>query len=125
MLNNQHVVLVVEDNCVTLGFLTRFFCANGMYVKAAANVPEAISRLDSNVDIIVTDFDMPILNGQDLCMMAKSKFNIPVVMITGLRDLDPEALLKHCDTVVYKPIQPKTFLQVIKNLLFAYVVLPG
>ena len=45
---------------------------------------DALERLHARqVDLVVSDVDMPRLNGFDLTRQIKSRFGLPVILVTG------------------------------------------
>ena len=112
------IVLIVEDDAEQLGFLTRLFSKQNYLVRAVGSALDAIPILKSrHVDLVVTDLCMPGLNGADLCQMIKNEFHIPVVLITGSRDVDPQKLVEYCDSILLKPFPPARLLRICNGIL--------
>jgi DNA-binding NtrC family response regulator len=78
-------ILVVDDSPDTLEVLRRTLGGLGYAVLTAANVAEALPILDSNaVDLVVTDYRMPGIDGMELTRhIRENRRDTEVVMITG------------------------------------------
>lgn len=77
-------ILVVDDSPTTRALLRNLFNAAGYSVRTANDGLEAIEVLRSGpVDLVVSDFEMPRLNGVDLTRQIKSRWKIPVILVTG------------------------------------------
>ncbi|MCY2989598.1 MAG: response regulator [Planctomycetota bacterium] len=77
-------ILVVDDSPTTRAVLRNVFTAAGYVVCTASDGAEALERLRSQAfDLVVTDVEMPRLNGLDLTRQIKAKFGLPVILVTG------------------------------------------
>ena len=85
-LTPKNILLVDDDH----GFLTILSgelrnCNNNFFILTAENGNEALKVLESaHVDVVVTDLNMPVMNGFDLIMDMKEKHpNIPIIAMSG------------------------------------------
>ncbi len=78
-------ILVVDDAPDTLEVLERNLSAQGYQVFIAPGAPEALEILDSTaIDLVITDYKMPLVNGLDLIRHVRENFkDTEVIMITG------------------------------------------
>ncbi len=78
-------ILVVDDSRETIEVLRRNLETEGYAVAAAASAVEAIKLLEGGpVDLVITDYRMPGIDGMDLIRHVTENFrDLPVVMITG------------------------------------------
>jgi len=78
-------ILVVDDAPDTLEVLQRNLASQGYEVFAATGAPEAIRILDqTKVDLVITDYKMPEISGNDLVRHVRENFrDTEVMMITG------------------------------------------
>jgi two-component system chemotaxis sensor kinase CheA len=77
-------ILVVDDSPTTRAVLKNVFTAAGYVVRTATDGVDALERLRvQSVDLVVSDVEMPRLNGLDLTRQIKAKFNVPVILITA------------------------------------------
>jgi DNA-binding response OmpR family regulator len=103
-------VLIAEDSAV-LGDVLKFNLLRAGYdVTLARNGIEALDALaSSDFEVLVTDYEMPGLNGERLCSKARNELqltNLRIIMCSakGL-ELDHTELLVHLniETILYKP----------------------
>jgi two-component system response regulator CpxR len=101
----KKVILCVDDNEQELSVLTFMLSTNGYRVLSAANGKEAIGMFaDTAVDLVLTDFAMPHMNGCQLVQQLKQMaHHIPMILLGDPQkmgsDLHPaDALLpkKNC-----------------------------
>lgn len=77
-------IMVVDDSPTTRAIMRNVFTAAGYSVVTATDGMDALERLRlHSVDLVVSDVEMPRLNGFDLTRQIKSKFNLPVILVTG------------------------------------------
>src|SRR5439155_12000792 len=77
-------ILLVDDSPTTRAILRNVFTAAGYAVVVATDGMDALERLRSQaVDLVVSDVEMPRLNGFDLTRQIKSKYGLPVILVTG------------------------------------------
>ena len=83
-------VLIVDDDYDMLELLQRNLKALHFHTYKASSVNEAIEILKSNsVDFLITDLQMPGINGLELIKFAQEHFpEIPKLVITGYPSLD-------------------------------------
>jgi len=80
-------ILIIDDQKSILNTITEGLKTSGeqMEVKTAMNGKQALGILrDSNVDIVVTDLDMPVMDGFELLSYMNSYFSdIPAIVMTS------------------------------------------
>lgn len=77
-------ILVVDDSPTTRAVLRNVFTAAGYAVRTATDGVNALDHLRSQpVDLVISDVEMPRLNGIDLTRQIKAKFGLPVILVTG------------------------------------------
>ncbi|MEJ7593926.1 MAG: response regulator [Planctomycetaceae bacterium] len=77
-------IMVVDDSPTTRAIMRNVFIAAGYSVITATDGIDAMERLRSHsVHLVVSDVEMPRLNGFDLTRQIKAKFNLPVILVTG------------------------------------------
>ncbi|MEZ5843438.1 MAG: SpoIIE family protein phosphatase [Hyphomicrobiaceae bacterium] len=85
-------VLVVEDATSVLSLLTMMLRRQGYRTLAAADAEEALELLaEHEPDVVITDFDLPGMNGISLCSVIHEVVGLPVHVII---------LSAHCDHIV-------------------------
>ncbi len=77
-------ILVVDDSPTTRAVLRNVFTAAGYSVGTASDGVDALEHLRSQLaDLVVSDVEMPRLNGFDLTRQVKLRFGLPVILVTG------------------------------------------
>jgi CheY-like chemotaxis protein len=103
----SRVALVVDDSMLIRHSVCRFLEERGFIVEAATNGQEAIEILNTVLpDIVITDMQMPKMNGAELITRLKEKVHtakIPLVVLAG-RSASQESPETRADFVIYKDI---------------------
>lgn len=116
-------VLVAEDN-VVLGDVIRFNLQRfGFAVTLARNGEEALRIVGSEpFDILVTDYEMPGLDGEELCQRVRNELRLDAIRIVmcsakGL-ELDREELkARLCiEAILYKPFSIRELTTLLDKL---------
>ena len=83
-------ILVVDDDPVLRDLLVRFYSRSGYTAVSVASAEEALALLEKgNIDFVVTDIQLPGINGTELIANMKENFtDVPVMAITGYSDVD-------------------------------------
>jgi CheY-like chemotaxis protein len=79
----KKVILCVDDNEQDLSVLTFMLATNGYRVLAATSGQEAINRFaEDTVDLVLTDFGMPQMNGSQLVARLKQIApHVPMILL--------------------------------------------
>ena len=116
-------ILVVEDCQTTRKLLGHYLKSRGYAVVFAENGLDALEKLGSNdINLILTDLNMPYMDGMELIKTLRSDpnwVNIPILMVTTEND-DVErekAFSSGVNGYVVKPITGDTIAQNIKSIL--------
>ncbi len=112
-------VLVVDDDREMLKLVRIILEGMGFAVHCAGNGKEALdSLMEKNFDIVITDFDMPGMNGLEL---SEKIFEIAphmlIVMVTGELsvEISRQAVQKGIAAVLPKPYKPNELLRIVKG----------
>ena len=85
--NGRKQVLIVDDDVLARGVLRLLFESDGYQCHEAENGAAGLKMLEKHQpDLVVSDVQMPILNGMDFLHCLMTKFNDhapPVIMMTG------------------------------------------
>jgi two-component system chemotaxis response regulator CheY len=117
-------VLVVDDSRFARGHIMRVLSNLGVqHMTQACDGQEAINILSENMfDLVVTDYNMPQVNGQELTEYIRSnsqQTHIPILMVTSeanethLSNIEQSGVNAMCD----KPFEPETVKRIIFQLL--------
>jgi CheY-like chemotaxis protein len=101
-------VLIVEDDALIRDFLSDALKMQGFTTETVADGRQALDRLAAgDIDLVLSDVNMPNMDGVELCRRATSMHpDMPVVLITGMPPDDREALREQSGAVALlrKPI---------------------
>jgi len=101
-------VLVVDDEAATRAALQGLLESQGYAVDQAANGSAALERLvDLPPDVIVTDLDMPVMNGMQLLLALRERgYDVPVIVATSAAELRSavEAMRAGATDYLTKPV---------------------
>jgi len=95
----------------------------GVRIVEANDGVDGLKKLSSErFDLILTDINMPIMDGLKLVSLVRNDANykaIPIVVITteGAQEDRERALALGANDYITKPIQPTKILDVARNLL--------
>jgi CheY-like chemotaxis protein len=105
------VALVVDDSMLIRHTVCRFLEERGFSVESASNGQEALETLKRiRPDIIITDMQMPQMNGGEFITALKSQpdtANIPVVIVAG-RQSGFDEKEKRAQFAIFKDIDIET-----------------
>lgn len=116
-------ILVVEDSKTQALFLMNLLDVRGYEIKHSLNGVEALEILKSEKpDIIISDGEMPLMDGYDLCKTIKENSNlsdIPVILLTSMSDPQNliKALLSGADSFISKPYKIQAVVNCIQTIL--------
>lgn len=108
-------ILIAEDNLDARDAISELLQANGFTVLLACDGEEVLEILESHKpDLILTDIDMPHIDGLTLCMQIKNNphtSDIPLILISGRPPIyQPNAVFD----VIQKPILTDELLASLK-----------
>jgi CheY-like chemotaxis protein len=115
-------ILVVDDALDVRQIHKRYLDGAGMEVFTAENGTLALDAARRAVpDVIVTDVDMPVMDGLHLCRQLRAEAatrEVAVVVVTGDASTQAQAALDAgCDAVLAKPCSRTLLLATIRLLL--------
>jgi two-component system, chemotaxis family, chemotaxis protein CheY len=117
-------ILVVEDS-PTMRQLIGFAIKRipGSKVIEATDGVDALKKLSSEkVDIILTDINMPVMDGLKLVSLVRNNptyKNIPIIMITteGAEEDKNKAMAIGANAYITKPIQTQELMKIVNSLI--------
>lgn len=98
--------LIVDDDDPVRSLLVRLVESFGYRVVHAVDGIDALEMFDREApDFLITNRDMPRLNGYDLCRRVRAFSSVPIVMTTGsaLLGQDEEELSRLGVVLLFKP----------------------
>ncbi len=110
-------ILVVDDNEVNQLVLTRFLSKQAHSTVAVSNGQEALAALETqSFDLILMDYQMPLLNGVEASKMIRIKENrgqhIPILCVSAC-DCTRECSEAGMDGYISKPVNLRQALEII------------
>ena len=125
----ERKVLVVDDEIHIVHVVAIKLRNNGFNVITAENGAEAFERAcKDKPDIIVTDFQMPVMTGVELVEKLRQNEgtkDIPVIMLTARSfaiEQEQKEQLRISDCLS-KPFSPKELLRCIEDILYDKAVM--
>jgi DNA-binding response OmpR family regulator len=125
---HQSVILVADDEALVRNLVTLLLQQDGHLVLSAANGHEGLElsrRYAGTMDLVITDVDMPRLNGTDLCAhLLEERPGIKVLMMSGA---DMSEIVSQNINLPFlpKPFDGKTLIARVRAILAAPVQPPA
>jgi CheY-like chemotaxis protein len=115
-------VLIVDDMPLVRQVLGRLLALSGMVVSLAADGCEALTEARATLpDVIVSDLEMPRMDGVALCRALRADEatrRVPIVVVTAGGGTQIRAALDAgCDAVLAKPCSRDLLIATIRDLL--------
>ncbi|MBU1076673.1 MAG: response regulator [Spirochaetes bacterium] len=104
-------IIIVDDDPVITGRVGKMFEREGYKVLTASDGAEGLKLIESEMpDLVIMDLVMPVMNGVNAIKKLKSDKNlrlIPVIVLSGIRDLSTIVQLRKLGIMAYigKPHQ--------------------
>jgi PAS domain S-box-containing protein len=122
--NRQSTILIVEDNRDKSELTAYILCQAGYSVLTAFDGREGLEvALRELPDLILSDVSMPVMDGIELCRLARSKKHLrttPIMLITALRkgtESMAEGLAAGADDYLETPYEPQRLVAKVARLI--------
>ncbi len=116
----EKTVLVVDDSPDTLELLRRNLEMKGYIVSQAASVTEALSVLRrKKINLVITDYKMPDMNGFTLIKKIRSEYpEMEVIMVTGYGSIKGavDAVKAGAEEYITKPFTDSELLEAVDRV---------
>lgn len=115
-------ILIIDDDPDILDVLN-LTLSETFTVISASNGKEGLEQVKTkNPDIIITDYNMPVMNGPEFCRNLRKDIllrHLPVIMLTGKGDTKDMVLgiESGADDYLIKPFEPESLLARIRMIL--------
>ncbi len=119
----MRTVLVVDDSETIRRQLNSDLKEAGYSTLEACNGEEGLdAALNTPVDLIITDFNMPVMDGISMCQIIKqqnSDKNTPIFMLTTQSRPDLKARAKEAGVIAWilKPYEKNSLIRVVEKVL--------
>jgi two-component system, chemotaxis family, sensor kinase CheA len=114
-------ILVVDDSPTTRTILRNVFTAAGYFIRTASDGVDALERLRAEpVDLVISDVEMPRMDGFELTRQVKAKHHLPVILVTAMEKEEHrrKGLEAGADAYVVKStFQGKGLLEIVKQFI--------
>ena len=113
-------ILIVDDEPSIRSVLQEFLKSKDFIAHAVALAEDAIEILNEIVvDLVITNINMPGMNGLELTRLIKDRYTSHVIIFTGYRKTctQEDAHRVGADALFYKPAKLKDLLESINRVL--------
>jgi CheY-like chemotaxis protein len=117
-------LLVVDDSATTRMLISLTLKKEGVYrIVEVSNGREAVDKLSAEpVDCVLTDINMPQMNGLDLISYIRSQHRqpkLPIIVITtqGEEEARDKGMAQGANAYLTKPISGPKLVSLVKELL--------
>ncbi len=116
-------IMSVDDSASIRQMVSFTLKGEGYDVVEAEDGQDAINKLNSDlVDLIITDLNMPNMNGIDLIKAVRqdpAKKFLPIILLTTESNSDKKSMGKEAGATgwIVKPFKPDQLLAVVKRVL--------
>ena len=123
----EGIVVLVADNNAYMRRLTRTMLTN-LGARSIYEAPDGVAALDAirsvNPDVMIMNWDMPVLDGPEVMRIVRSpdvfpKPNLPIIMVTdlGLRSRVHDAVRLGVNEFLVMPISPLILQQRLLSIM--------
>ena len=116
-------ILIADDDLDILDVIKITLEAEGYQVIEAHNGQEAVEMIKkSTPDLLITDFKMPKMCGDEVCRVLKQDIliqHMPIIMLTGKGELldKVQGINAGADDYIVKPFEPQELVARVKMVL--------
>jgi CheY-like chemotaxis protein len=109
-------VMIVDDHAPVVRVLRLGIEDAGYEVESATNGSECLVRLcDEHPDFLITDIDMPRMDGKELCKAIEEQFperTFPIVVLTSRTEFEHRDWTRDIDNLTFmeKPVSVRRLL---------------
>ena len=120
MSQQQHSILVVEDETSIASFVAAYLRNAGYEVRTASTAHAAVIELTKEApSLVVLDLNLPDGDGVELCRGIRKSSDVPILMLTA-RDEDVDKIIGlevGADDYMTKPFNPRELVARVKSVL--------
>lgn len=120
-------VMVVDDDPAILGMMLKVLAHENYEVLSANSGPEALENLTEPIDLLITDFVMPVMNGRQLAEQVRRRYPyVKVLYETGFSDLlfKGHVEVERNAAFIEKPYSARGLIEAARLALFGYIQPP-
>ncbi len=119
----KKVILIAEDSPTIRKFISFSLAAKGFEIISAADGMEALEQLPKeNINLIITDLNMPNINGFELIKSIRSNDelkDVPIIILSSLtsREEIEKGISCGANSYLLKPFDPKRIIYEVSKYL--------
>jgi DNA-binding NtrC family response regulator len=114
----NNCVLLVDDDIQTLQLLERLFKQIGFKTVSSTSVHEAFGMISNALCLVVTDWDIPDINGTDFLMMVRDLLpTVPIIGMSGHHPIQTSRFSERFDGFIHKPFRVSDFYVLVRSVL--------
>jgi DNA-binding response OmpR family regulator len=113
-------VLIIDDDTRLSAMLSDYLSSNGYAVRTAATAMAGLADLGRRVpDVVILDIMLPDLDGFETCRRIRTRFDVPVIMLTAKGEETDRivGLELGADDYLPKPFNPRELLARLRAVL--------
>lgn len=116
-------IMIVDDQAAVLRVLRLGIEDAGYEVESCSNGSECLVKLcEAHPDFLVTDIDMPRMNGKELCRAIEKQFperTFPIIVLTSRTELEHRNWTREIDNLNFmeKPVSVRRLVSTIRRSL--------
>ena len=124
-------IFIVDDHAPVIRVMRLGLESAGYEVITAGNGAECLTKLlQDTPDYLVTDIDMPRMNGRELCKAIQQQFpdrDYLIVVLTSRTELEHRDWTAKIDNLLFmeKPVSIQKLLKLMKEMLPPAALSPG
>ncbi|SEI51432.1 hybrid sensor histidine kinase/response regulator [Pseudomonas sp. NFR16] len=112
----HRTILLVDDDPDVRSVTSMMLGSLGYSVVEAESGDDALKKIDTGIELVLTDFAMPNMTGAELAEIIKRNYpELPVMFITGFADID--ILDVDQQLIVQKPYKEEELARKLANVL--------
>jgi two-component system chemotaxis response regulator CheY len=121
-MDRKKKIIIVDDFSGVRSIVKESLTRRGYEVLEADNAEDALKFFNgTQVDLLITDFDMPDMNGAELVTRVRSLSRYmytPVIILSGVRKERIEEKIADLNIAAYvqKPFEVKQFYSIVERL---------
>lgn len=117
--NEGKKVLVIDDNATNLTILKNQLEQWMLKPVLAASAQQALDILAScdGFDLVITDMQMPDMDGLQLSQKIKSKYSLPIILLSSIGDENRHKHPHLFSAVLNKPVKQQQLSRVVQSAL--------
>lgn len=111
-------ILIIDDNETNLMILAAFITRMGLKPEVTKSPITALEKIKTHAyDLIITDYNMPIMNGLQMAAAIKKERDCPILLLSSSQELPMKEVAKYVESYQFKPVRERQ-LQLLLIKLF-------